>query len=299
MPDVTITDASATLLRQLWEGMRAEHDDDRTEAQLVDDAIKRVHRGFFGLAPEEGGPDQPTGPFRKWASARRAEVLLRQVDAKTFRLSQPFRYDDGRRRFDVPEDDVTDLASVPRFLTWLVPRYGRHTLAALLHDNLQEDKTVTSAEADEIFRDAMGDTGVPLARRWLMWSAVALRTQWNLGGPRKAGVFAWVVTFALAALVVWPAVAFNLAAAPGWRSLGVAAAAVVLAAAVPVALSWLWGRLWRIGAFGGLALLFFTVQIVLVLVALGLYFAVEWAVERLFVEQPDRNPVLTSNLQSR
>ncbi len=296
MPEVTITDESAALLRELWGGMQAEHGDTRAEAQLVDDAIKRVHRGFFGLAPGTGGPEQPTRPFRKWASDRWAEVLLRQVDAKTFRLSQPFRYDDGTTRFDVPEDDVTDLASVPRFLTWLVPRYGRHTLAALLHDHLQDDVTVSSEHADEIFRDSMGETGVPLSRRWLMWSAVALRTQWKLGGLRSARVLLWVAIFGLAALALWPTVWLVLAFSFGRGALAFAASAVAAAVVLPVAFSWVWGRLWRIGALGGIALMFFTVQVVLVLFALGVYLGVEWLVERLFVPRPKRNPVLTRNM---
>lgn len=296
MPEVTITDESAALLRELWEGMRDEHGDTRTEAQLVDDAVRRVHRGFFGLSPGVGGPEQPTGPFRKWASDRWAEVLLRQVDAKTFRLAQPFRYDDGTRRFDVPEDDVTDLASVPRFLTWLIPRYGRHTLAALVHDHLQDDTTVSSEQADVIFRDSMGKTGVPLSRRWLMWSAVALRTQWKLGGLRSVRVFLWVAIFGLAALVLWPTVGLVLAFSFGWGAIAFSALGVGVAVVLPVAFSWLWGRLWRLGALGGIALLFFTVEVVLVLFALGLYLGVEWLVERLFVTRSKRNPVLTRHL---
>ncbi len=295
MAEVTISDESAALLHELWQGLRTEHDDPRGEADLVDDAIARVHRGFFGLAPGTGGPEAPTGPFRKWASTRPAEVLLRQVDARTFRLVQPFRYAEGEHRFEVPEDDVTDLASVPRFLTWLVPRYGRHTLAALLHDHLQDDTAVPSAEADTIFRDAMGDTGVPLARRWLMWSAVALRTEWNDGGLRRARAGAWSVGFTLVALAVWAivGVATVLGGGPGL----VAGATLVGAAlAAPVALSWVFGRLWRLGAIGGVATVLVTVPAALVLLALGTYAVVEWVVERLCVPRPARNPTLTRHL---
>jgi hypothetical protein len=299
MPDVTISDTSAALLHELWQGMHDEHHDTRTEAQLVDDAIKRIHRGFYGVLPGDGGPEESTGPFRKLASDRRAEVLLRQVDPKTFRLAQPFRYDDGDRHFEVPEDDVTDLASVPRFLTWLVPRYGRHTLAALLHDRLQgnvRDHTITSEAADAIFRDAMGDTGVPLTRRWLMWSAVALRTQWKLGGLYGLRVVLWVALFGLGALALWPTVAFVLVSSFGWKAIVFLVAAVIASVVAPIALSWVWGSRWRLGAVGGLALMLFTVQVVLVLWALGIYAAVEWAGERVLVTSHKRNPTLTRNL---
>ncbi len=295
MPDVTITDDSAVLLRQLWEGFRDEHGDSRSEADLVDDAIRRVHRGFFGLPPGAGGLVQSTGPFRKWASERRAEVLLRQVDARTFRLAQPFRYDDGMRRFAVPEDDVTDLASVPRFLTWLVPRYGRHTLAALLHDHLQDDTEVSSERADLIFRDSMRDTAVPLSRRWLMWSAVAMRTEWNVGGLRAARAGVWGVAFGLVALVLWATVAL-LVLLGGWAGVLSAVATVGVAVVVPVALSWLFGRRWRLGAISGLALLFVTVPALLVLVALGSYLGLEWSVEHVMVARARRNPVLTRHM---
>lgn len=294
MAQVTITDESAALLHELWEGMRDQHGEDRTEAELVDDAIWRVHRGFFGRPPGEGGPDQPTGPFFKWASGRGAEVLLRQIDAKTFRLAQPFRYDDGTRRINVPEDDVTDLASVPRFLTWLIPRYGRHTLAALVHDHLQDVEDVTSEEADLIFRDSMGDIGVPLSRRWLMWSAVGLRTEKNHGGWRLVRAIGWAVVFAAAALVLSGALVWG--ALTGWGELGAAVVAVAGVMAAALVLSVVWGRLWRLGALTALGLVFFTLPILLVLIALGGYLALEWMVEHVFVRASHRNPVLVRNL---
>lgn len=294
MAQVTITDESAALLHELWEGMRDQHGDDRAEVELVDDAIRRVHRGFFGRPPGEGGSDQSTGPFFKWASGRGAEVLLRQVDAKTFRLAQPFRYDDGTRRINVPEDDVTDLASVPRFLTWLIPRYGRHTLAALVHDHLQDVDDVTSEEADLIFRDSMGDIGVPLSRRWLMWSAVGLRTEKNHGGWRMVRALAWAVVFAAAALALSGALVRG--ALTGWAELGAAVVAVGVVLLAALVLSVVWGRRWRLGALTALGLVFFTLPILLVLVALGGYLALEWLVEHTFVRAAHRNPVLVRNL---
>ena len=79
----------------------------------------------------------------------------------------------------MPPDEsrfVTDLASVPQLLTWLVPKSGRHLPAALVHDGLVRDPTIDRFDADRIFRDAMGDLGVGLIRRWLMWTAVSLKT---------------------------------------------------------------------------------------------------------------------------
>ena len=301
MPDATITisQTSAELLSELRDGLRREHGDERTAAQLVDDAIRRVHRGFFGLPPgDPDGPELPTGPFRKWASDRRAEVLLRQVDATTFCLVQPIRYVDGARRFEVPEDNVTDLASVPRVLTWLVPRYGRHTLAALVHDHLQDDTTVSPEEADVIFRDSMGKTGVPLARRWLMWAAVALRTEWKAGGVRAVRTALWAAVFGLVGLLLWPVVWYR-AAVDGWDAAGFVAVAVAGCLVVPVALCWLWGTRWRwrLGAIAGVALSLFTIELFFVAFVLVVYVGIEWVIERLAVWGAPRNPVLARNLK--
>ena len=101
----------------------------------------------------------------------------------------------------------TDLASVPRVMTWLFPRYGQYTKAAVLHDYLcqtvgqetiavyptrpeggdaagdgtgeaeqQLIRMADRSDADEIFRLVMTELGVPWARRWLMWSAVSWAT---------------------------------------------------------------------------------------------------------------------------
>jgi hypothetical protein len=88
----------------------------------------------------------------------------------------------------------TDLASVPRSLTWLFPRYGRYTKAAVLHDFLcqnfdkaefacapngatgQTIELKDRSDADEAFREVMREANVPWLRRWLMWAAVTYKT---------------------------------------------------------------------------------------------------------------------------
>lgn len=98
------------------------------------------------------------------------------------------------RTFTVPASAdapfTTDLASVPRSLTWLFPRYGRYTKAAVVHDFLcqrfgSEPDGATDAallpltdrsDADELFRALMAQLGVPKLRRLLMWAAVSWAT---------------------------------------------------------------------------------------------------------------------------
>ena len=43
---------------------------------------------------------------------------------------------DDARTFTPREDNPTDLASIPRFMRWFENPYGRHSLAALIHDEL-------------------------------------------------------------------------------------------------------------------------------------------------------------------
>ena len=59
---------------------------------------------------------------------------------------------------------------------WFIPRYGRYTKAAILHDYLCSvcvpARRVSRIEADGIFRQAMRELGVPFLQRWIMWAAV-------------------------------------------------------------------------------------------------------------------------------
>jgi hypothetical protein len=296
---ITLDHETATLLTQLADGWNAEHPDDpRTPTSLVNEAVVRVHRGFYGLPDgDPKGPQQSTGPFRKYASDRRAEVLLRQIDPNRFRLSQPIRFDDGTERLEIEEEYVSDLASVPEFLTWLVPRYGWHTLAALLHDSLQtrpDRPDYPPERADAHFRDAMGATNVPLLRRWLMWAAVAIRTEVKfMSVPRKVRAVGWVGACALGSLALWGWSAWRFADDPGLETLGTVGALTAGAVVVPVVLSpVLWGKRWKMGALSGVALVFVTVPVVLVNGSKLVYLGFDWLAEHLFVRPADRNPVV-------
>lgn len=101
---------------------------------------------------------------------------------------------DEPRTFTVPASPAapftTDLASVPRSLTWLFPRYGKYTKAAVVHDFLCQSfgrdpgdgadssllPLTDRSDADELFRALMAQLGVPKLRRFLMWAAVSWAT---------------------------------------------------------------------------------------------------------------------------
>jgi hypothetical protein len=91
----------------------------------------------------------------------------------------------GSREFVViPEGFVSDLASVPNLLRWLIPSYGRHTQAAVLHDRLyrHDDHDYTRSQSDRMFYEAMLALGVWKPRAWIMWLAVRVGGRWAWRG---------------------------------------------------------------------------------------------------------------------
>lgn len=124
-------------------------------------------------------------------------------------LRQPltFMTVNPRQSFEIPLEVIpfqTDLASVPRFLTWLVPRYGLYTKAALIHDHLcsarpEDNPARDRFEADEIFREAMRELGVGWLRRWMMWGAVT----WATIVPAIVRRGRWLPALALSVVILW------------------------------------------------------------------------------------------------
>ena len=115
---------------------------------------------------------------------------------------------------------MTDFASVPGLFTWLVPRYGRFTKAAILHDFLcdeaKEGRFIRS-QADGIFRRVMRELGVGFIRRWVMWAAVRLGSGWGVFQP-SLWQFLLVLLIAAptAAFVLTPTVVILVALAVFW-----------------------------------------------------------------------------------
>lgn len=99
-------------------------------------------------------------------------IDIRQTGDTTFAVVAPFLYSGKHESFTVPAGQDTDFATVPSGITWLIPRYGRWTKAAILHDYLWRTGVVTKRDADGIFRRALRELGVPVYKRWLMWTAV-------------------------------------------------------------------------------------------------------------------------------
>jgi hypothetical protein len=139
---------------------------------------------------------------------RGSTVDVRELEGQDWKTLRALVYHATRQDFEVPVGEHTDFASVPRVFVWFIPRYGRYTKAAILHDYLCSvcvpAGRVSRIEADGIFRQAMRELGVPFLRRWIMWAAVRLGALTNPAGRKKWWTEAWRV--ALVAAVALPAI---------------------------------------------------------------------------------------------
>jgi hypothetical protein len=248
-------------------------------------------------------------PFYELDGDAPARVVLEQIGPKTFRILEPFRYVDAStgERFVVPDprwgDQPTDLASVPAVLQWVVSRYGQHTLPALLHDQLVDNDLVDDRErADRIFRDAMGEQGVPIVRRWLMWAAVSIGTIVTTSRWKVVPIAVWVLGWAAVAFRLTPPFAswdvwvFNsLTRVPWWW-------AAIAAVAGPPALALLWARRYLVGVISAYGAFLFAVPLAAIVLALGVYTVVERTVGTIDARRhggaPEEPPPATAEVRS-
>jgi hypothetical protein len=127
-------------------------------------------------------------------------IDLLQVGDTEFELAAPETYVGKTDTFVVPKGEGTDLASVPIGLTWLIPRYGRYTRAAILHDYLwSHPEMISKSDADGVFRRVLRELGVSALRRWTMWAAVRLASILKHHGAKGTPLKHW-----LSLLVLWP-----------------------------------------------------------------------------------------------
>jgi hypothetical protein len=113
-------------------------------------------------------------------------LTVRRAGEETWEVLEPLVYRGRSDTFVVPAGFRTDFATVPRVAVWLIPRFGRYTLGAVLHDWLVTvgilAGAVSSRDADGLFRRVLAEEGVPPVRRWLMWCGV----RWGaLGNPLR------------------------------------------------------------------------------------------------------------------
>ena len=110
-----------------------------------------------------------------------------------FRILESFDYEIGAEGsgliIQVPIGFETDFASVPKFLWFVLPPWGIHGKAAVLHDFLYRRASGFGKDvADAIFYEAMTVLGVTWWRRYLMYLGVAYlgRSAYNWKEPMAA-----------------------------------------------------------------------------------------------------------------
>jgi hypothetical protein len=105
-------------------------------------------------------------PFHNKLSATETDPENRR-----WTLNYNLRYQGGWQLFVIPKGFETDFASVPRAFTAIIPKQGRWTRAAVLHDWLVSKGVVSRKDADGIFRRAMKESGVGWQRK-VMYAAL-------------------------------------------------------------------------------------------------------------------------------
>lgn len=208
--------------------------------------------------------DEPGRPVR---------IVVEQISDRTFRVHPDHgftcTFTDGREPVSVTSESLptTDFASIPGFLSWFVSRHGRHTAAALVHDQMIERgiSYERRAAADDLFLELMDDLDVPPVRRGVMWAGVTAATRWTGGWGRRLLLVLWFAC-ALAGMAGCVAGAVT---GTWWL--------VVVALLAPVPAAALWGGRWRAGLIAGYAL----PPVVGPALAAALGYATYWVVEEL------------------
>ena len=119
-------------------------------------------------------------------------LQLEAVPPSTWKLLASFTYRTiVRGKFELitaEKDFENDLASIPRFLRWLIPVNGRHRWPAVIHDKGYSVKGVFSSsliftrlELDDVFNEGMKVMGVPLWKRVMLYRGVRAGgwVRWN------------------------------------------------------------------------------------------------------------------------
>lgn len=234
-------------------------------------------RGSFTVDDVDGGP-----------------IALSQRDRNTFQLHSHVRYrgptglEDKNLDTDVLErirvlaptgeqPIYTDLASVPGPARWFVGTYGEHTPAVIIHDELipaRDDLPgMTEAYADRYLRFMLQDVGMRFLKRWIMWSAVALRSRWVASAWKRALLIIWLLAAGVGITT------FVLAALGG--DLG----RMAVAAAAPAIFAFLWGKQYGAGLVAAIAAPWLLPPTVLSMVGYLIYLGLELAVGSVLNEQ--------------
>lgn len=216
-------------------------------------------------------------------------IPLRQVSDNGFQVGAAIRYrgetgldprfDDAVRELPLDLARRSDLASVPAALRWFERPHGVHTPAALFHDYLLshgpeldvDGESVRPDQADLVFRHMLKAVGVPTIKRYLLWTAVALRTRWE---TRRLSLVVWVI-LSVVGLVSFVAAAVGVDF-PDWT--GGQWVVLVVTGLAPLPASLLWGRERRAALVAAVMAIWILPAAGLAMIALAVYGILERAV---------------------
>ena len=123
-------------------------------------------------------------PVKVAKSTLSPPVITYLTEKKLWRLEQDYSYRDGDYAITVPSGFEFDLASVPRFIWWLIGPFDLSIAAPLVHDflyrfrgappqgSIDPRRTYTRSQADLLFRTIMKEEGVWWWRRAAAYRAV-------------------------------------------------------------------------------------------------------------------------------
>jgi hypothetical protein len=266
-------------------------------------------------------PADAAASWTPWCVARssgfevrdpRGEVGLVQIDTSRFLVTKPFRFSDNAvekmltdqlvgsgksaadarravddaRAFTPTLENPTDMASIPRFMRWFETTYGPHTLAAIIHDQLIVNEPNGGALgsdtlSDRFFREMMRSAGMPWLKRWIMWSAVALRSRWAAGGIRRLSLGIWIV-LAIAGIAAF--VNGAGAALFGWAHPVDSWLLLLVAVLLPFASGPLWGKQFGASLVAAIAALWILPAAAFAAVGYVVYQSLEFLAEKVGLE---------------
>jgi len=91
-------------------------------------------------------------------------IVSPQSNGRDWKLYRAFSYHIGtkygKNKITVPPGFLTDFASIPKFLFWLLPWWAKFNKAPVLHDYLYQTKRImhrpiTRKQVDDVFLEAM------------------------------------------------------------------------------------------------------------------------------------------------
>ncbi len=142
------------------------------------------------------------------------DFVLKSFGTNSFTLVRPLIYKGSKEIFLVPAGTRTDFASVPKELTWLFPKYGIYSRAAILHDYFCENPEIVSRhDADGLFRRILRELGVSFPVQWMMWAGV------RVGGRLSDISMLEFFQFFIVAILAIPVLAIPIVVVFAWTLL--------------------------------------------------------------------------------